>query len=714
MSTCAGPDPLSAARQLRDAGRADAALACYDRALSLSSDASLYFELAALAHSSGRVAVLEQSLRASVRLMPAFGDGHFELGNAMHSQNRFAEAAGSFEEALRQPHLGDRGMVLNNLANALTELGDESGAERAYSRGVRLVPRGSTAAFLLNGLANQQSARGRDEEAVATIERALRVQPAAHYAAFNLGNFLRRLKRYPEAGHTYRRALAAEPSDARYQQGLAAALHSAGAEGDNPGALSEAVEVYGAALRRTPSDHRLLLDLGGALSQLTRHREALHAYAEALPLQLAHARSQLADDARSQLGDDARSQLGDDADGTLGGGGGGSGSGGGGSGGGSSRSGGGGGGGARTRRVVFYCRLRAHAGAESAAEDSWGPSSLGRGVGGSEEAVIFVSRELARRGWAVEVYANPPAADLAAPDAGGVVWRPWHALRPDDDPEVLIAWRNLEAGLLLPRAARAYVWLQDIVDAPGAWRHAGLLSRLGTGGVLVLSAFHRRGLPRAARHLALLTSNGLDAAHLVQGDNPPHRFMYAAWPTAGLQPLLERWGRLRRRIHDAQKAAAAGAAGAAAGGVAPASLPEPRLAIYYGFPRWLEQMHGAEAWYPPWREHMEQLLRQPGVEYYGMVNHTTVAAAYASSGFYLFPSDKPETSGVNLMKAQARRHTPRPHPHLHPASTSPPPRLPSSHHPRAALRPQPATPCDVTSGTLPPDVPHPIPCARPC
>ena len=89
-------------------------------------------------------------------------------------------------------------------------------------------------------------------------------------------------------------------------------------------------------------------------------------------------------------------------------------------------------------------------------------------MGGSEEAVIFVSRELARRGWAVEVYANPPAADLATPDVGGVVWRPWHALRPDDEPEVLVAWRNLEAGLLLPRAARSYVWLQDIVDAPGA------------------------------------------------------------------------------------------------------------------------------------------------------------------------------------------------------------------------------------------------------
>ena len=45
----------------------------------------------------------------------------------------------------------------------------------------------------------------------------------------NQSNCLRRLKRIPEAEHTYtRRALAAEPSDARYQQGLGTVLHEAG------------------------------------------------------------------------------------------------------------------------------------------------------------------------------------------------------------------------------------------------------------------------------------------------------------------------------------------------------------------------------------------------------------------------------------------------------------------------------------------------------
>ena len=42
------------------------------------------------------------------------------------------------------------------------------------------------------------------------------------------------------------------------------------------------------------------------------------------------------------------------------------------------------------------------AGAASAAEDVWGPTTLARkGLGGSEEAVVYVSRELARRGWDV-------------------------------------------------------------------------------------------------------------------------------------------------------------------------------------------------------------------------------------------------------------------------------------------------------------------------
>jgi hypothetical protein len=42
----------------------------------------------------------------------------------------------------------------------------------------------------------------------------------------------------------------------------------------------------------------------------------------------------------------------------------------------------------------------------------WGPSSIdGPGVGGSEEAVIFLSREFAKLGYFVEVYGLPSEVD---------------------------------------------------------------------------------------------------------------------------------------------------------------------------------------------------------------------------------------------------------------------------------------------------------------
>lgn len=96
-------------------------------------------------------------------------------------------------------------------------------------------------------------------------------------------------------------------------------------------------------------------------------------------------------------------------------------------------------------------------------------------------------------------------------------------------------------------------------------------------------------LPEAARHRALLTSNGIDASHLDEGPNRHWQFMYAAWPTAGLQPLLERWASITSALRNS-----------ALGRARAAELGQPELHVYYGFPRWLERMHGeSPPPYPP-------------------------------------------------------------------------------------------------------------------
>ena len=46
------------------------------------------------------------------------------------------------------------------------------------------------------------------------------------------------------------------------------------------------------------------------------------------------------------------------------------------------------------------------------------------------------------------------------------MWRRWYEIDLDSAPDAFVSWRNPEAALLLPRAARRYVWLQDIIDEP--------------------------------------------------------------------------------------------------------------------------------------------------------------------------------------------------------------------------------------------------------
>ena len=188
--------------------------------------------------------------------------------------------------------------------------------------------------------------------------------------------------------------------------------------------------------------------------QAGRHAEAVEAYATALPLQLAHAAATLPPPppappaAAAAAASAAPSALHASPRG----------------------------------RIIFYCRLRAHAAADTLRSDVWGPTTLARhGVGGSEEAVICVTRELARHGWEGIIYANPPEEDREMPkryyrsvegpsggrlddgrlDGGSVTWRRWYELPAREGSgaavDVLVSWRNAEGATLLPGARSRYV-----------------------------------------------------------------------------------------------------------------------------------------------------------------------------------------------------------------------------------------------------------------
>ena len=77
--------------------------------------------------------------------------------------------------------------------------------------------------------------------------------------------------------------------------------------------------------------------------------------------------------------------------------------------------------------------------------DYWGPSSVdGPGIGGSEEATIFISREFAKLGYFVEVYGLPSGYDEGMDRTDpNVWWLPWGMFDPDTPAHVHITWRNI-------------------------------------------------------------------------------------------------------------------------------------------------------------------------------------------------------------------------------------------------------------------------------
>jgi tetratricopeptide (TPR) repeat protein len=82
------------------------------------------------------------------------------------------------------------------------------------------------------------------------------------------------------------------------------------------------------------------------------------------------------------------------------------------------------------KSIVIFC---------GAGFEPWGPDTLNKGMGGSEEAIVYLSRELAKIGWDVTVYNE---RDDEYFDAGGVTYYPWRYLDKRDNFNVLISWRQ--------------------------------------------------------------------------------------------------------------------------------------------------------------------------------------------------------------------------------------------------------------------------------
>ena len=229
-----------------------------------------------------------------------------------------ASQAACLDAAVRlRPMWGSAYLALGNVLRAAQDL---SLSEQSFRRAIALAPAGDVGCAAADGLGTllQAAARVNEAEALARGARASTIPSHCPTASHHMARLLRRRGAHAEAVFQARAALGAAPAHRAFQLGLANALHGAGA-------FEEAIALYRVALTSVEGaghDHRTRLDLAHALGRAGNAAESLDAYATALPVQLAEVALRLPP-APSPSAQPER--------------------------------------GAQRGRIVFYCRLRAHA-----------------------------------------------------------------------------------------------------------------------------------------------------------------------------------------------------------------------------------------------------------------------------------------------------------------------------------------------------------------
>jgi glycosyltransferase involved in cell wall biosynthesis len=262
--------------------------------------------------------------------------------------------------------------------------------------------------------------------------------------------------------------------------------------------------------------------------------------------------------------------------------------------------------------LVFYCDYSAF---------PWHPRA--KGFAGSEEAVINLTRELAKLGWDVTVYNNCGHKPLV--DAG-VTYRPWWEFNPRDKQDVVIVWRWLRALDWEINAERIFVELQDTTPE----RYFTTRNRIAkVRGIFVKSRFHRSFYPNLSDDRIIVVPNGIDL-DLLQGDErkDPHLLVNTSSADRSMDVLPKLFQAIKRQV------------------------PQARLQWAYGWGLF-ELMNGNHPEKLRWMRQTQQEMQSAGIESLGNLSQAEVGKLYQRGAVFCHPTAFPETDCISVRKAQA-------------------------------------------------------------
>jgi glycosyltransferase involved in cell wall biosynthesis len=256
--------------------------------------------------------------------------------------------------------------------------------------------------------------------------------------------------------------------------------------------------------------------------------------------------------------------------------------------------------------------------------ETWSPKNMDTGIGGSEEAIIYLAKEWVEKGYKVTVYANV-GADEGTYD--GVEYVNYQRFNPKDKFDVFIVWRN--PLLLRHNLFDARLILVDLHDVPEPGEFDDkVLSNLDY--IMVKSDYHRSLLPQIPNDKFKIIGNGIDLGLLgkAKGKNKRYKLFYGSSYDRGLYGLLKIWPLIKQ------------------------AEPLAELHVCYGWNLY-EKLYAHVPHMMAWKKEMEALLKQDGIIHHGRVGKSELYDIAKDCGIWAYPTTFEEIHCITGAYCQA-------------------------------------------------------------
>lgn len=264
--------------------------------------------------------------------------------------------------------------------------------------------------------------------------------------------------------------------------------------------------------------------------------------------------------------------------------------------------------------IAYYCGNTTH---------EWNPiMAKTKGIGGSEEAVINLSKEWAKMGYNVTVYNNCGTEPM---EVDGVKYKPFWYFNAKDKFDTLIIWRHPKLVDYELNAKNVFIDLHDVVS-DGEFNEKRLEKITK---VFVKTKAHRELLPSIPDKKICIVPNGQDF-ELFNQDIKKDQYLIVntSSPDRSMDVLPELFKRVKERV------------------------PQAKCKWAYGFDIF-DNAHGNNKEMMEWRNKTIKAMEEAGVENMGRLSQAECAKLYLEANILAYPTEFMEIDCITVKKAQA-------------------------------------------------------------